>query len=534
MKEHYLKKALLIVMIAAGVFIRLQMAWFHFVHYDDVGIAVSYLRDNDGLNFLWKRGWTYAPLQIIFSTAFLSEQNSYITNLFISRIPSAVCGILSIIAIYILIKRMYCRKESESKTTYLPLLAAALITFSWQNIIYSAQAEPYTIGVLFVTIILLFFSYESEFQHKSFFICLSVIMGILCYGQYQIFIFVFTYYLACFWDCLIKKEYKALLHYLLASIGSLLLTVPILLKIITLGLLSRGTNWNVGPENCYLFTWPNSNFGEGIEYIFTFFIKNIYLLYENFFVSNKENLGVHLSAIILLLLSILGAIFLQKRKDRKLKVFVNLSFLLILIMIVLGKLTLSPSRHMMVMFPFMILLICEGIVSLGKLWSNKTIGNKLTLALVLAIMLVFFLDYPTEFSKRKMILDEKTIKERVEEYQPDIICAHGYFFAINMMNFPGYTNITDSSLPEMSYYVKSQEQANTRIMFVGGGPVSEESINKLIKDIREKEQTELSPSSEWSIIYNEEEMPKSATEYSKSWGEWGNGKQILVYDVKSN
>lgn len=533
MKENNREKILMILVVILGSLVRLLMAYFHFVHYDDIGIAVSYFwHNNDGLNFLWNDGWTYAPLQILFTIAFLSPQNSYALNVFLGRLPSALCGIFSIIGIYFLIRKFNEHRNMGRESRYLAVFASTLIAFSWQNIIYSAQAEPYSIGVFFITVILLFSVNDHEMTKHYQFVGLSFIMAVLCYGQYQMFVFVFAFYVAAFFECLYKRKYKLLLKYLLASVGSLFLTLPLLFKITNLGLLSRGTNWNVGPDNCYLFTYSNSGFGGLLKYSINFFLSNIYSLYANFFVTNKENLLTSILTIFFIALSLIGFISLQRKENYRLKVFIDVSLFINFVMIILGKLTLSPSRHTMVLIPFMVLFICEGVRWIFERGVNKRIQDRLVVVFIAIIMLIFLLDFPNEFNKRKMVLNEETIQQLVEEYEPDIICGHGYFFAINLMEFPGYENKgRDVPLAEYSYFVENQEDENLRIMFVGSGPISEDSIEKIREDIKNNFEIETLSYNSWKEIYRNEMSPKSATEYAKAWGEGGNGGEILIYDT---
>ena len=507
-----------------GVLCRIQNAYFHFTHYDDIGVAVSYFYYGN-LGFIEKAGWTYAPLQLIFTTLLLSPEYSYNMNIFLGRFPSLICGVGSIYATYHLSRKV---TQGNRNSEWISLFSMALMAFSWQNIIYSAQMEPYEIGVLFVTVIMLIFYWQFDESKKRNFLILSIVLGILCYGQYQLFIFVFSFYITCFIEKLMSKDYKAFTKYLVSSIGSFLITIPILAGMVSRGLLDRSTNWNVGPNNCFLFSLPSKDIIINIEYIIRFFGNNLYSLYKNFFVSNRSDVLSHVLIIFFIVLSILGFISLHRnRKYFKLRIFMDVNLILILGMIVLGKLTLSPSRHMMIVIPFLISYISMGLFCVLNFCKEKY--TWIVPISILVVMICFFKGYFDEFNKRKMVLNEETIEIIVKEYNVDYICSYGYWFNLNLMKFTDYRNISEGQLPEISCFIKERQENTTRIIFIGGGPIDENSIDKCVDYIEKRTDIDLPDYCRWKMLYEESSPQKSATEYAVDFGEWGNGKSIYVY-----
>ncbi len=59
----------------------------------------------------------------------------------ILRFPSAICGVLAVVAIYVVGKRLYSRKEG--------LIASAFMAVLWCPIFYSQEARPYSMLLLF-------------------------------------------------------------------------------------------------------------------------------------------------------------------------------------------------------------------------------------------------------------------------------------------------------------------------------------------------------------------------------------------------
>ena len=203
-----------------------------------------------------------------------------------------------------------------------------------------------------------------------------------------------------------SKDYKAFTKYLVSSIGSFLITIPILAGMVSRGLLDRSTNWNVGPNNCFLFSLPSKDIIINIEYIIRFFGNNLYSLYKNFFVSNRSDVLSHVLIIFFIVLSILGFISLHRnRKYFKLRIFMDVNLILILGMIVLGKLTLSPSRHMMIVIPFLISYISMGLFCVLNFCKEKY--TWIVPISILVVMICFLKGILMNLIKEKWFLMKK-------------------------------------------------------------------------------------------------------------------------------
>lgn len=205
----------------------------------------------------------------------------------------------------------------------------------------------------------------------------------------------------------------------------------------------------------------------------------------------------------------------------------DVNLILILGMIVLGKLTLSPSRHMMIVIPFLISYISMGLFCVLNFCKEKY--TWIVPISILVVMICFFKGYFDEFNKRKMVLNEETIETIVKEYNVDYICSYGYWFNLNLMKFTDYRNISEGQLPEISCFIKERQENTTRIIFIGGGPIDENSIDKCVDYIEKRTDIDLPDYCRWKMLYEESSPQKSATEYAVDFGEWGNGKSIYVY-----
>lgn len=192
-EKEQLWKILLVLIFAAGTILRILMSWKHFTHYDDVGLIASLCRIGEKfterLNYR-DIGWTYAPFQIGIISLLIDEKWGYTGNIILGRLPSLVFSIINTgLLSYLLLKRC--------KNKFAAFFAIVLMTFSWENIIYAAQAEPYSIGVtaMLICIILYFRIIEEK---KLNVIMAAVICVWSCYAGYQMLMYVFVLYLSVF------------------------------------------------------------------------------------------------------------------------------------------------------------------------------------------------------------------------------------------------------------------------------------------------------------------------------------------------
>lgn len=183
--------------IVIGIMLRLYWMEHHFTHFDDIGLIsclVSLKEQGEPLIGYQRWGWTYAPFQVFITGLFVNPSFSYKTNLILGRLPSCIAGILSILAMYQLAGQAFKNKKNVK---ILQLIAILLISVSWENIIYSAQAEPYQIGVLCIILMTLYVIKIS--REKDFSVWTIIGLSLLAlYSQYHIAIFLAAMYTGIF------------------------------------------------------------------------------------------------------------------------------------------------------------------------------------------------------------------------------------------------------------------------------------------------------------------------------------------------
>lgn len=296
---------LLVLTIIIGCVTRVYMCIYHFTTCDDLGVAMSMLQgEGEGWSirncingFLSFRefGWTYAPLQFIFTCFLLSPEYSYLQTILMGRIPSLFCGIISLFILYKLCVIVWQNVE-EIREKQARIMCLILLTTSFENIIYSSQMESYTIGLVAVLLCLFMIVINvDEFK----FIKTTLIVTLLCYAQYQLFIFVFCFFVVMFFKYI--RNSKVLSKVILSGIVTVILNIPNLISFFGTNMNNRGLNWNVGINEQYLFDIKiDESFVSILQYTFDFFSNNIIQCYKYLLIPCRYKAISTILAIVLL------------------------------------------------------------------------------------------------------------------------------------------------------------------------------------------------------------------------------------------
>lgn len=456
------KNALYLIFVL-GMAIRIYMAFVHFTHVDDLGAINAILRkEESGLNELEvaKNFWTYAPFQIVLSGILTNVRLGYSANIFLGRLPSLLSGILVLFLAYKLLDRLLA---DNNKRESVLLFCMILCGFSWENIIYSAQMEPYEILVLFSFGLLYSITVKFYRNWKSTLIA-TLFFTLGCYSHYQFFILVFAMYISLFIINIKKKQ--DLIRICLAGIGNVALTVPLLITMKNGGMFERSVNWNKGRGDCFLFMLPDGiAFWEKINYVLKFFSTNTFLIFKYFLTVNSFGVFSTLLTIILIGISLIGVIYLHK-KYIELAVYGDILASVALVMIWKGTLTYGPSRHMLFVFPSFIILIAMGIACV---FNNDKYERYVFLALRilgLGCIICFLFSLPDEIAGRKNYFSEKEINKLASEYSPDFIFGTKYTVDLYNMYIEGYNNLSDIAVGWCQKYDIDSADIATRFMMI--------------------------------------------------------------------
>lgn len=429
---------ILFVILCIGIFIRIFMAYWHFTHVDDIAVLLTYIFEKQSTNellqgFKMAQTFTYAPIQGVFNSLLVNKIFPYRLNIFMSRIPSCIFGILSI---FLTIKiSSYLDME---KNKYLKIFICALICFSWENIIYSAQAEPYSI-IVFFGFILILSAFQKFYENWKLTFLYLCIFTIGCYSHYQFFILIFCYYVALY-ACNLKNK-DNFIRIFVVSIGNFLLALPLLYFFVLESKIDRGINWNAGICGQFALSFPNSDISTSIFYFIKFFIRNIFYIFKYFFTIDSFDFVSTLFAFFLLLIAATGLFYMHK-KNRILAIFSDILILVIMVMVTKQKLTFGPSRHSLYIYPMLLLLISYGLVFLSEAFINNEklhIFQNFSINAALGILCISFVfSLPRELGNRKNLWSEKEINKIADEYSVDFIFGTAWSPDIAAMHFDGY------------------------------------------------------------------------------------------------
>lgn len=431
--------------IVIGIIFRVIMSIIHFTHVDDIGIAnyilmLQQVTNGNEVELVKKfvTFWTYGPLQILFTQNLINENMSYPFIIFMGRLPSLICGAIFVCLIYKLLNRI----NSTSKSAL--LLAICIVSLSWENIIYSAQMEPYSMGLLFCTIVVYFviFKFYEEW-HTT--IIATLLFSIGCYAQYQMFILVFSMYVVMFLGNLKNRKYLGKI--LFAGGINFVSAVPLLLFLWDTGKVSRGVNWNVGENGAFYFrNIIGENIVERLQSAGIFFLKNIVICFKYMFLANSFQYVANILTILLLLCAGLGIYYVHKNKEYLMfALFHDLTIVILLVMIIMGKLTFGPSRHILFIVPIWVLLIYFGIIQFTNCAKHKKIYDQMIRMCIGLIAVLFVFSIPKEIFSRKNLISEEYINNLINKFEPGIIYTEPNLNDLFLFDIYEYSNFSDAT-----------------------------------------------------------------------------------------
>ncbi len=417
---------------------------------------------------------TYAPLQYLFFPAFLSGDYPYREFLLRGRLPSAIFGCLALL--------MFCLFYKKYNGTYdaAGLFGISLFSFSLMNILYSQQTLSYAVGVFSAaTLLYLLESYRNKEKTIGNLIFLSFSMMLLSYSNYQIIVLVPAMYVVLFCvDAFEKRKVKLgtlIVKYGVSFAVYCFLMVPLyflfLRDKVGVGHFHGGIP---GFENFFPHFQSEGLLGR-IFYTLRYLFASLFVVIEtNVSFSTNETI-MNISAILAFALFLLGAFALFYKKEEKNRifgVFISLVAIIWVIMNFKGQFPLSPTRHVLLLTPFILFVLIAGTkYILESLKTRKIIGEYAVLSLVFLITIIFFTGYVSVREERKDRFDEDKIERIMISNNLDTIV--GYEFTYNPLIMFKKSNkhyrfvrwepvgrhaISESSLPAGSFMLISHSK----------------------------------------------------------------------------
>lgn len=426
-----------LLIIAVGIAVRIYMCINHYTSCDDLGVAFSILRGEEGVwsvdncihGFKRFQGdqWTYAPLQFILTSALLSCDLSYQWVLILGRLPSFIGSVAALILFAYLLTNGH-RKFGLQENKIALLMSITLFSLSYENIIYAGQMENYAIGVLFSVIIIWLLLYNQEEFH---FLLTTILIILAGYGQYQCFILVMAFYISVFVRR--KDQKKELIKIVLSAATAFVCYLPLLKRFIETNMGNRGIAWNVGVNQQFLYNISERNLAEIIGYTLHFFGRNTFLVIKCMLIPIKIDFLANILGVIVCGFVLAGLVVLHRSAVKQIAWFVDVVLVVYTVLILMGKLTLSPSRHMLIMTPVVLICIYFGVsIFLNRIKNcswQRALGKGIIYGVTMLVIVLFLYELPEETEGRKnRVTSAEYYINLMDKYSPDVIMTTGYTF----------------------------------------------------------------------------------------------------------
>lgn len=407
--KKYFFQALLLLLISVAIFQAYKLVSNHFTQIDDIGVAESLMirnldyRDNCELNLPTIQGkvfsfiyadnekvckklvqfnrltiipslWTYAPVQFWLTQALLQPdtQYSYEEVKWRGRLPSFIFYVLGAIGFYWMLHRSDLGFRGRSS---LVLAMTAMIVFSLEERIHAAQMHSYAIGVLANVLIIWPLLNLRDIKDKSL-ILISMLALCVALGvgmQYQGMLLAIAGLLAIGFNAPTQfKNQSFVIRY--AYLVALLTGLIYLVVGNIFGMGSRAINWNAGPHGEFIVQgngWQERGI-DFIRLISSYSTENLYAITSAI---ELDHFGAQLFGGVILILCLLGVMYLCLRaKDdryRFILLFISIFFVAYFGLVILGKLTFSPTRHLLYFLPMVMLAWGYGIIFIFSLVSHR-------------------------------------------------------------------------------------------------------------------------------------------------------------------
>ena len=308
--------------------------------------------------------WTYAPGQFYLTNILVSDGDDYSELKFWGRVPSFVFSIISFFLLIFVFKKMYPVQK------YLPFLVVALtiLSFSWENIIYSAQMESYAVGnfSILLMFVLLMFVYQTPPTNIKGWMALGMFAAIPGLFQYQALLFVLPLYVTLILFLKNNFKIKELIKYSLASFFGFLLIFFSLIYPYLKDNIGRGISSNIGPDGIFLLS---IKLEDGIfvilDNIATFVFQYLPETIGSIFSPTFYNFYVNqIIGTVLVILSFVGLYSMLKSPNNNKKiiaVFTILSLFVYFLALLFQAFPLSPTRHSIILGCLLLLSMPEGL-----------------------------------------------------------------------------------------------------------------------------------------------------------------------------
>lgn len=416
-----------------------------------------------GFAFYALRLTSYGPLQFFFTAYSIRHLSSAFDSVIIAnRLPSFIASVACLLMIFVLIGRFtkgQMENENEFGSWAAKLFGLAILSVSWQGIIYAGHGSNYAFSILIMAVIIYLLSFE--YKSNLHWFLLSAFIVLLMLGSYQvIFILPGLYLVLIFKQYLIYKRplYKLGLKAYL-QLSSFVFTTSVFSYIIRRFFIKHrvGVSWNAGPNHEFVFNLPNSeNLIEKIFYVAKFFTYNTFISIGSL-ISNTPYDHIYWKIFFIFFISLIAVGVIKSIRSKnpiliQLIIFSFTYFFTFIAMVVVGKLTLGPTRHILFIFPLLLVLSSIGLYFLFNMYFNRF------KVLILTILITFLISHTIFFYLyNQQIRDERRNKVNIQEvlsiakkYDVQAYIEHRYShnLSIELNRVPPHTVNVYKTLPK--------------------------------------------------------------------------------------
>ncbi len=371
--------------------------------------------------------WSYAPVQFIATSVLISGNYSYSLNKFLGRLPSVA---LFLTAVVVFALFLYKGLKME-----LQIIAIGVILMSCSNqlLINSGLMYNYMFG-FFISVVLLVLLFKDasigkvellSFRHilKRNFL---FIFFILCSYQFILLVPSYIFSISLYRRLSYKYLFKSSI--VVNALIFFIFFIPLfLLRISDL----NSITWNAGKDMEFVFS---VSYFIDLKQAILFFINNSIEVVGSIASPVVYNSTLYFffkyTLTILAMIGLYSLWYKQRhRKYRFLLYYILMQFTTFIILVILGKLTFSPSRHVIIYAPIVILLISLGV--------DQTLGVIRKKSLLISCLSIFILsvdiyDFSAFYEERKDLFDEnELLKYSRPQAKPILITANAEPFISN-------------------------------------------------------------------------------------------------------
>ncbi len=559
-KWDFIWSVAVVALILIASYIRYALLDTHFSHCDDLIAAHNLPSEKaESLSSLFdyarrvSNSSTYAPLQFILTGAITDRGMSYQNILFWSRVPSFLMTLISFGVILFISKKLY--KQEFLIYSILPIF---IIGFSWEDIIYSVQSESYTIGLLAVLILflLLFSLLKKEKISIQTSITTGLIIGTLIYSNYQFLFFLPGFFLALLskysegkfslkiielrnqpLSKTLNKITKVIIQFTKDFYPSLIIITAafiIIFKLFLQNIAGRGLNWNTGVNDEFRFnSVPTDSFLDRIGYLMAFFIENTLIVFNSIIsIAQETNPLNDIYVILSFLLFIIGfRSFYKSQQDSKkyFSYFFIITMALWVILTLVQKITLSPTRHSLVLLSFVLIFVPEGIYSIFQKLKAKEHIKKITIGIfVLFSLLTFSTSYTTITEERLDKFKPGKIESIIKNNNVSEIYTYGFTWNFKFMKYINSNFSLKHSTGELFYKHKDKTKGNILLITHRDRKLDDYLIEEFLGDSnRDSTQS-------FKILFQEEMSSETEIDFSNKTKNGANSMLYYILEPNSN